>query len=290
MQDDFLSQSPRAPARRGVGGRWLGLALLAALALGGVGGVLAANRLGFLKPSRPSSEISAASVPTATAGLSATPVPGPSAENQVGQRLAELEQRLTQLNLQAQAASGNAGRAESLLIAAAARRAIERGMPLDYLADQLKLRFGNAQPNAVETLVEVSGNPVTLDALQQELAALGTALRSPPASAGTLDRVRQELSSLFIVRRAGGPRSDPAQRLERALGSLKAGRVDAAIAEVERMPGQAAAGEWLARARRYVRAERALDLIETAAILEPRELPDGRTAPPLAPPPAAGGF
>ena len=39
------------------------------------------------------------------------------------------------------------------------------------------------------------------------------------------------------------------------------------------MPGAAAASEWLIDARRYHEARRALDLIETAAILEPRDSP-----------------
>ena len=38
------------------------------------------------------------------------------------------------------------------------------------------------------------------------------------------------------------------------------------------MPGRAAADRWLQFARRYIEARRALDLIETTAILEPRQL------------------
>jgi hypothetical protein len=56
------------------------------------------------------------------------------------------------------------------------------------------------------------------------------------------------------------------------------------------MPGHAAAREWLALAQRYVRAQRALDLIETAAILEPRDLNDGSGTPIASPtPPIAAG-
>ena len=39
------------------------------------------------------------------------------------------------------------------------------------------------------------------------------------------------------------------------------------------MPGAAMANDWLIDARRYHEARRALDLIETAAILEPRDSP-----------------
>ena len=54
------------------------------------------------------------------------------------------------------------------------------------------------------------------------------------------------------------------------------------------MPGHATAREWLALAQRYVRAQRALDLIETAAILEPRDLKDGSGAPIPQPSPPIG--
>ena len=53
---------------------------------------------------------------------------------------------------------------------------------------------------------------------------------------------------------------------------IDGGRVNAALAEVEHMPGRAVAEKWVQMARRYMEARRALDLIETAAILEPRTL------------------
>ena len=70
---------------------------------------------------------------------------------------------------------------------------------------------------------------------------------------------------------------------------LETGRAQAAIDEVQRMPGHGAAQGWLALAQRYVRAQRALDLIETAAILEPRDLNDGVGEPVTAPSAAASG-
>ena len=59
------------------------------------------------------------------------------------------------------------------------------------------------------------------------------------------------------------------ERLERAEAALEAGQVDVALAEVLRMPGQARARAWVTDAGRYVAARRALDSIETAALLEP---------------------
>ena len=54
------------------------------------------------------------------------------------------------------------------------------------------------------------------------------------------------------------------------------------------MPGRAVAEKWVQMDRRYMEARRALDLIETAAILEPRTLRSSEGAPvaqtsPLAP-------
>ena len=60
-----------------------------------------------------------------------------------------LEQRLARIDLQANAEEANTSHAEALLVAFAARRATERGAPLGYLEDQLKLRFGDALPVTV---------------------------------------------------------------------------------------------------------------------------------------------
>ena len=51
--------------------------------------------------------------------------------------------------------------------------------------------------------------------------------------------------------------------------------IDAAIAEIQRLPGAAGAQSWIGAARRYTAAQRALDLIETAALFEPVRLRDG---------------
>src|SRR3546814_16914803 len=74
--------------------------------------------------------------------------------------------------LQAASASGNATRAEGLLIAFAARRALDRGLSLGYLEAQLRLRFGDDQPTAVKTIIDTARAPITLDQLRRELHAL----------------------------------------------------------------------------------------------------------------------
>ena len=91
-------------------------------------------------------------------------------------RVAAMEQRLDRVDLRVEAASGNATRAEALLVAFAVRRVVERGAPLGYLADQLKLRFGDAQPNAVATIIGGARDMVPLNQLSARLEALAPQL------------------------------------------------------------------------------------------------------------------
>jgi len=297
MQDDYISEQRGAPPRGRSSGKFLVLALIVALVLGGAAAVWAGEKLGWIDFAARRSASPVALIPSAdpaptrtAAAATAQPLPtnpAESAQAALGVRLAELEMRITQLNLQAEAASGNAARAEGLLIAFAARRTIERGSPLGYLEGQLKLRFANAQPNAVESLIEASANPVTLDMLEQGLHALEPSLARGTGATDTWTRVREQFSNLFVVRRVGTPSPAPERRLERARMFLESGRVAAAIGEVERMPGASAAADWIEMANHYVRAQRALDLIETAAILEPRTLGDERGEPVATPSPLA---
>lgn len=190
-------------------------------------------------------------------------------------RVAAMEQRLTRLDLQSQAAAGNAARAEALLIAFASRRAIERGVPLGYLADQLRLRFGEDRPNAVQTIIDASQDPVTLDQLLAQLEGLAPALDDAPEGEGVFTRLGRELSELFIVRREDTASPVAERRLERARLFLQSGRIEAAVAEIRNLPNAAIAADWIDDAERYAAAQRALETIETAAVLDPRELRDG---------------
>ncbi|MCF8708170.1 MICOS complex subunit MIC60 [Rhizorhapis sp. SPR117] len=194
-------------------------------------------------------------------------------------RVAELEDRISRVNVQAQAASGNAARAEGLLIAFAARRALDTGATLGYIEGQLRLRFGQAQPRAVATIINAAHEPVTLQDLQAGLDEIGTELVGRGRSQNWWADIKREVGHLVVFREATTPSALPERRLARAKRLLEAGRADAALAEVSRMPGRASGGKWMEQARRYIEARRALDLIETAAILEPRQLraTDGST-------------
>jgi len=200
------------------------------------------------------------------------------AEQQGGldQRLAAAEQRLTRLDIQAQAAAGNAARAEALLIAFATRRLIERGDELGYLADQLRLRFGDERPNAVSTIISFSRSdpPIRLDGLIARLDGLGPQLQET-SEGPSWDAFAREVSDLFVIRRESTPSSMPQRRLERARFALEQGRYRSAIEEVRGMPGAARAEAWIADAERFASAMEALENIETAAVLDQRGLRDG---------------
>ncbi|MEE4153642.1 MAG: hypothetical protein V2I27_05740 [Erythrobacter sp.] len=231
----------------------------------------------------PSAVISPSPTPLAKALEAETPeaaveVVRTVAEQQGGldQRLAAAEQRLARLDLQAQAAAGNAARAEALLIAFATRRLVERGDELGYLADQLRLRFGDERPNSVNTIITFarSNPPIRLDGLLARLDGLGPEL-SEMGEGPSWARFQRELGELFVIRRQSTPSSQPEQRLERARYALEQGRYRSAIEEVRAMPGAAKAESWIEDAERYAAAMEALENIEAAAVLDQRGLRDG---------------
>lgn len=271
------------------------IGMLATFALGaglaGYGVYRFADRLPGAQPP----VVAAASLPAAAPDVDPSPSPSVTARAEareaveaaqivaqqqggLDQRLAAAEQRIARLDLQAQAASGNAARAEGLLIAFSARRTLERGNNLGYLGDQLRLRFGDAMPNAVNTIIDFGRRPVTLDQLIASLDRLAPDLTQTTQRVSWA-RLRDEFASLFVVRRETTPSPQPTRRLERARLFLQSGRVEAAIAEVQHLPGVDGAAGWIADARRYAAAQGALELIETAAVLEPRKLRDGEGRP-----------
>jgi hypothetical protein len=198
-------------------------------------------------------------------------------------RLASLEARMAKVE-STQTSSGDSGRAEGLLIAFAARRALEKGMALGYMEGELNRQFGQSQPRAVAMIIAASRQPVTRDTLAAELDALAPQLAGAPADRSWWDSVKESMGSLIIVRQAGTPSPDPVLRVSHARDMIEGGRVDQALAEVARLPNRAVAASWIADARRYVEAQRALDLLEAAAIM-PQTAPV-KAAPPVAPPAA----
>ena len=186
---------------------------------------------------------------------------------QAAARLASVEGRLAAVENATQRAQGAAGRADALLVAFAARRAVDRGLALGYLEPLLIERFGRAHEQAVATIVTSARQPVRLDQLIDSYSALGADLRSAGPDEGWWTGVRRELGTIVSIRRADAPSVRPQARYDRAYARLERGEVDAALAETMRLPGVARAEGWVTQARRYIAAHRALDEIESAALL-----------------------
>ncbi len=182
-------------------------------------------------------------------------------------RIAALEARIAILSQATAAGSGSSDRAEGLLLAFAARRALDRGLALGFVEGQLSNHFGARQPRAVAMIIAAARQPVTLDALKSELETLAPTLAGNGPNEGWWDGISRSLSGLFIVRQADAPSTAPAERLTRASDAIALGRVDQALAEVARLPNRDLATDWMAKAKRHVEAYRALDLLEAAAII-----------------------
>lgn len=185
-------------------------------------------------------------------------------------RMADMEQRLARIAMAAQAASYNANRAEALMTAFAVRRSLDAGRPLGYIEETLRLRFGDAQPKAVATIINAAAEPVTLADLRLGLLDVDALTRGQRTGGSWWKAAWREVGSLAILRRAGAPSPEPEQRLDRARHAVELGQIDAAIAEMSALPPQPRVTRWLELARRYNEAHRALDVVEAAAILEPR--------------------
>jgi uroporphyrinogen-III synthase len=199
-------------------------------------------------------------------------------------QLTVLEARTAAITTDAAAAAGQATRAEGLLVAFAARRALDRGVGLGYLEEQLRLRFGQAQPRATTLLIQAARQPVTLEDLRQGLDAIAPDITSSTGE-NWLDTIQHQIDTLVVLRKAGTPSPMPADRLSRARRLLAAGQVEAARAEVARLPGAGQAGNWMEAARRYVAARQALEVIENTALIGQPGQP--QPAPVLIPTPAA---
>ncbi|TDN85653.1 hypothetical protein [Stakelama pacifica] len=187
-------------------------------------------------------------------------------EAMLSTRIDQLEERLSGIDSDSRTASGFATRAEGLMVAFAARRALDRGLPLGYIEGQLRERFGAVRPKAVTIVVRAARSPVTLEDLRLALDAMAPQLMNGNEDAGWWAATRRELSNLIVVRHERTPSPRATDRLARARRMLDAGNVDGALAEVSHMPGADDAASWMTAAKRYIEARRALDAIETTAL------------------------
>ncbi len=181
----------------------------------------------------------------------------------------------------------NGARAEAMLVAFAARRAVDSGTPLGYVADQLRQRFGGTHPQAVATILNAEAQPpVTLATLQSELKAMGSTLTVKPGS-GLFGNLQREMGELFVLRKAGALSNAPSEKMKRAITAADAGNIAGAVAEVQGLPGAALAKDWLIKARAFAATHKALDAIEQAAMAMPVAVPAPMPVAPQATPQSA---
>ena len=264
-QRDYYGTKPRR------GFLWPLIMLLIAFVLGGAAATLALQHwtsLDHLIHPIPATQPVVSARPATTRPIVNPQAPPPS-DPALDERVAAIESRISEIDARAAAASGDADRAEGLLVAFAARRALDRGQPLGYIEGMLRERFGSSDAASVAQIISASQRPVTLAQLQDGLQALRPVLVNRTPDQSLWRSLKQEIGTLFVVRRVDQPSEIPADRLSRAEHALEQGQVDSAAAEVARLPGAARANEWLAQARRYVVARNALDRIETVALLSP---------------------
>jgi hypothetical protein len=138
---------------------------------------------------------------------------------------------------------------------------------LGYLEPLLVDRFGGQHRAAVATIITASRQPVKLNDLISQYQSLGPELRSGGPQDSWWTNFKREVGSLVEVHRAERPATNPDARYNRALQQLSGGDVDQALAETMRLPGAARASDWVDKARRYIAAHRALDEVESAALL-----------------------
>lgn len=223
----------------------------------------AVRLLGIAPPQQP---VMLTPKPVAT-GLASGTAQQPSAPPPDSARVAELESRIDSLQNATQRAEGFAGRADALVVAFAARRAVDRGVALGYLEPLLVERFAGQHRAAVATIITNSRQPVRLSELIEQYRTLGPDLRSGGPQDSWWTNFKRELGTLVEVHRAERPATNPEARYNRALQQLSAGDVDQALAETMRLPGAERASDWTNKARRYIGSHRALDEIEFAALL-----------------------
>ncbi|MFL6730328.1 MAG: hypothetical protein ACJ8E3_08125 [Sphingomicrobium sp.] len=223
----------------------------------------AARVLGVLPSSQPQALLTPKPVV-----LSAEPVrAGAGNDPDDAGKIATLEDRLERVENATERAEGFAGRADALVVAFAARRAIDRGVALGYLEPLLVDRFGAQHQAAVATIVTASRAPVRLNDLISEYEALGPELRRGGPQDSWWSGFKREIGSVIEVHRSDRPAMSADARYTRALQRLSTGDADQALTETMRLPGASRAGDWTAKARRYIAAHRALDEIESAALL-----------------------
>lgn len=186
-------------------------------------------------------------------------------------RLNALEKRFDALDARSTMALANAARAEGMLLALAARRALDTGQPLGVIEGMLRDRFGGTQPQAVAALIAAGQKPVTLSQLQAGLQTLEPQLQQASRGGNWWTELHSDIAGLIMFKRENEPIAEPVEQLKDARQRLMLGDVAGALWQVNRLPegARAKAGGWVVAARRFLVARQALDTLETVALLAP---------------------
>jgi hypothetical protein len=251
-----------ATSRRGFKFKHIMLLILCAFVGGAIVAYVIADKYGFLTPS--DAPVAAESSTGTVGNVAATDA------DAIAQPVTDqMVPSYPSLNM----LSPEVARADGLLLIYAVRGAIDKGAPLGALAEQLRLRFGATQPQSVAAVLSAGQAPVTADTLKTELRGLAPVLLTGNRDDSTWATVKRELSELFVLRKENGPSLAPNERLIRAEALVDAGKLDLAVEEVAALPGASIAQSWMARAKRFSDARKALDRLEQVAILQPVAVP-----------------
>lgn len=192
----------------------------------------------------------------------------------VAARITELEARLARAEASTglgTASAQGSDRATGLLLAFAARRALERGQPLGPIEGELKTHFGEGAPHLVAAIASAAKQPVTLDQLQSEFETVSATLTEGGDKWWT--RVTNGVANLVSVRDAAEAPESPKTIVARAGAALDRGAVARALSELEKLPNARLAADWMAKARRYSAADAALNALEAKAFEGPPPAP-----------------
>ena len=255
-------QTATATSRRGFTFKHIMLLILCAFVGGAIVAYVIADKYGFLTPSDAPAAAESSTGPVGNvAATDADAIAQPVTDQMVPS--------YPSLNM----LSPEVARADGLLLIYAVRGAIDKGAPLGALAEQLRLRFGATQPQSVAAILSAGQAPVTIDTLKTELRGLAPVLLTGNRDDSTWATVKRELSELFVLRKENGPSLAPNERLIRAEALVDAGKLDLAADEITALPGASIAQSWMARAKRFSDARKALDRLEQVAILQPVAVP-----------------
>jgi hypothetical protein len=282
MSDFPMAQSAQTASRSKMKFKYIMLLLLFAFAGGASATWWLADSFGILTAPGATDAVEADGNNTQPSAANVAPV-YPSAAGMT----AQVEGQVVPVYVTDSVISSDALRGEGLLLTYAVRRTLDNGAPLGNLAEQLQLRFGATQPQAVRTVISAAKAPVTIANLQTELGGLAPELISGNREDGVWAMMTQELSQLFVLRRDGVAALAPEQRLIRAQALVEGGKMAAAMQEVAAMPGASAAQSWLVRAKRYTDARKALDRLEQMALIRPVVVPTALPTATEAPAPKA---